>query len=60
MFWIPHKNEPSEDEIKTNLFLFVLTGYAKEFDQPSRLIESETPSIFGALVQEYANRSSGL
>lgn len=35
-----------------------LTGRAKEFDKPSRLLER--PSLFGALVQEYANRSSGL
>ncbi|XP_076884825.1 ABC transporter C family member 4-like [Bidens hawaiensis] len=38
--------------------LVVDAGYAKEFDKPSRLIER--PSLFGALVQEYANRSSGL
>lgn len=47
-----------EGKIITNLFLRVVTGYAKEFDKPSRLIEK--PSLFGALVQEYANRSSGL
>ncbi|KAL4588260.1 hypothetical protein LXL04_001143 [Taraxacum kok-saghyz] len=38
--------------------LVIDAGYAKEFDEPSRLIER--PSLFGALVQEYANRSSGL
>ncbi|CAH1417576.1 unnamed protein product [Lactuca virosa] len=38
--------------------LVIDAGYAKEFDKPSRLIER--PSLFGALVQEYANRSSGL
>nr|XP_043637374.1 ABC transporter C family member 14-like [Erigeron canadensis]XP_043637375.1 ABC transporter C family member 14-like [Erigeron canadensis] len=38
--------------------LVIDAGYAKEFDKPSRLIEK--PSLFGALVQEYANRSSGL
>ncbi|KVH94466.1 AAA+ ATPase domain-containing protein [Cynara cardunculus var. scolymus] len=38
--------------------LVIDAGYAKEFDRPSRLIEK--PSLFGALVQEYANRSSGL
>ncbi|XP_051141959.1 ABC transporter C family member 4-like [Andrographis paniculata] len=31
-------------------------GRAKEFDKPGRLLER--PSLFGALVQEYANRSS--
>ncbi|XP_052623209.1 ABC transporter C family member 14 [Lactuca sativa] len=38
--------------------LVIDAGYAKEFDKPLRLIER--PSLFGALVQEYANRSSGL
>ncbi|XP_035832453.1 ABC transporter C family member 4-like [Helianthus annuus] len=38
--------------------LVIDAGYAKEFYKPSRLIER--PSLFGALVQEYANRSSGL
>lgn len=38
--------------------LVIDAGRAKEFDSPSRLIER--PSLFGALVQEYANRSSGL
>ncbi|KAF5820377.1 putative ABC-type xenobiotic transporter [Helianthus annuus] len=38
--------------------LVIDAGYAKEFDKPSRLIER--PSLFGALVQEYANRSAGL
>ncbi|ONM18776.1 ABC transporter C family member 14 [Zea mays] len=33
-------------------------GLVKEFDSPSRLIEQ--PSLFGAMVQEYANRSSNL
>lgn len=33
-------------------------GRAKEYDTPSNLIER--PSLFGALVQEYANRSAGL
>ncbi|XP_071720080.1 ABC transporter C family member 14-like [Rutidosis leptorrhynchoides] len=38
--------------------LVIDAGYAKEFDKPSRLIERA--SLFGALVQEYANRSSGI
>ncbi|KAF8387849.1 hypothetical protein HHK36_026511 [Tetracentron sinense] len=38
--------------------LVIDAGRAKEFDNPSRLLER--PSLFGALVQEYANRSSGL
>ncbi|KAL8224836.1 hypothetical protein R6Q57_017393 [Mikania cordata] len=38
--------------------LVIDAGYAKEYDEPSRLIQK--PSLFGALVQEYANRSSGL
>ncbi|OMO63828.1 hypothetical protein CCACVL1_22250 [Corchorus capsularis] len=33
-------------------------GRAKEFDTPSRLLER--PTLFSALVQEYANRSAGL
>jgi hypothetical protein len=33
-------------------------GLAKEFDRPANLIER--PSLFGALVQEYANRSSDM
>uniref|UniRef100_A0A0D9W2Q2 ABC transporter C family member 13 n=1 Tax=Leersia perrieri TaxID=77586 RepID=A0A0D9W2Q2_9ORYZ len=33
-------------------------GLVKEFDSPSRLIEQ--PSLFDAMVQEYANRSSNL
>ncbi|XP_062185861.1 ABC transporter C family member 14-like [Phragmites australis] len=33
-------------------------GLVKEFDAPSRLIEQH--SLFGEMVQEYANRSSGL
>ncbi|KAH7655033.1 Xenobiotic-transporting ATPase protein [Dioscorea alata] len=38
--------------------LVVDAGIAKEFDKPANLIER--PSLFGALVQEYANRSSEL
>lgn len=38
--------------------LVIDNGWAKEFDGPGRLLER--PSLFGALVQEYANRSSGL
>ncbi|MFS7928004.1 putative ABC-type xenobiotic transporter [Helianthus anomalus] len=38
--------------------LVIDAGYAKEFDEPSRLIQK--PSLFGALVQNYANRSSRL
>ncbi|KAM7275294.1 hypothetical protein ACFE04_017160 [Oxalis oulophora] len=38
--------------------LVIDAGRAREFDKPSRLLER--PSIFGALVQEYANRSSGI
>ncbi|KAF7804848.1 ABC transporter C family member 4 [Senna tora] len=38
--------------------LVVDTGRAKEFDKPSNLLAR--PSLFGALVQEYANRSSEL
>ncbi|GAB2281544.1 ABC transporter C member 14 [Dionaea muscipula] len=38
--------------------LVVDAGRAKEFDSPSGLLER--PSLFGALVQEYANRSSEL
>lgn len=38
--------------------LVIDAGRAKEFDRPSRLLG--WPSLFGALVQEYANRSSGL
>ncbi|KZV32355.1 ABC transporter C family member 14-like [Dorcoceras hygrometricum] len=38
--------------------LVVDAGKAKEFDKPSRLLERQ--SLFGALVQEYANRSSEL
>ncbi|WVZ71174.1 hypothetical protein U9M48_019792 [Paspalum notatum var. saurae] len=36
--------------------LVIDAGIAKEFDRPANLIER--PSLFGALVQEYANRSS--
>ncbi|KAK9013565.1 hypothetical protein V6N11_041569 [Hibiscus sabdariffa] len=36
----------------------VVDRKAKEFDKPSRLLE--WPTLFAALVQEYANRSSGL
>ncbi|KDP28145.1 hypothetical protein JCGZ_13916 [Jatropha curcas] len=38
--------------------LVIDAGRAKEFDKPSRLLEK--PSLFGALVQEYANRSAGI
>nr|QWN59132.1 ATP-binding cassette C transporter [Rehmannia glutinosa] len=38
--------------------LVIDAGRAKEFDKPSHLLER--PSLFGALVQEYANRSSEL
>nr|XP_019709005.1 ABC transporter C family member 14 [Elaeis guineensis] len=38
--------------------LVIDAGLAKEFDKPAKLIER--PSLFGALVQEYANRSSDL
>ncbi|KAH9605939.1 hypothetical protein KSS87_015898 [Heliosperma pusillum] len=38
--------------------LVIDEGKAKEFDSPARLMERS--SLFGALVQEYANRSSGL
>ncbi|XP_073302739.1 ABC transporter C family member 14-like [Primulina huaijiensis] len=38
--------------------LVIDAGRAKEFDRPSNLLER--PSLFGALVQEYANRSSEL
>ncbi|KAJ8898619.1 hypothetical protein K2173_004232 [Erythroxylum novogranatense] len=38
--------------------LVIDAGQAKEFDKPSRLLER--PTLFGALVQEYANRSAGL
>ncbi|CAN4093074.1 unnamed protein product [Withania somnifera] len=38
--------------------LVVDAGMAIEFDKPSHLLER--PSLFGALVQEYANRSSEL
>ncbi|XP_074307059.1 ABC transporter C family member 4-like [Silene latifolia] len=38
--------------------LVVDAGKAKEYDSPVRLLER--PSLFGALVQEYANRSSDL
>ncbi|MCD7470796.1 ABC transporter C member 14 [Datura stramonium] len=38
--------------------LVVDAGMAREFDNPSHLLER--PSLFGALVQEYANRSSEL
>nr|GMD66758.1 ABC transporter C family member 14-like [Ipomoea batatas] len=41
-----------------NRVLVIDAGRAKEFDRPSRLLER--PSLFGALVQEYANRSSEL
>ncbi|XP_059625685.1 ABC transporter C family member 4 [Cornus florida] len=38
--------------------LVIDAGWAKEFDKPSRLLERR--SLFGALVQEYANRSTQL
>ncbi|XP_027165594.1 ABC transporter C family member 4-like [Coffea eugenioides] len=38
--------------------LVVDDGWVKEFDRPSKLLERR--SLFGALVQEYSNRSSGL
>ncbi|KAK7284652.1 hypothetical protein RJT34_19402 [Clitoria ternatea] len=38
--------------------LVVDAGQAKEFDKPSNLLQRQ--SLFGALVQEYANRSTGL
>ncbi|XP_057963712.1 ABC transporter C family member 4 isoform X2 [Malania oleifera] len=38
--------------------LVIDAGKAREFDKPSHLLER--PSLFAALVQEYANRSSGL
>ncbi|CAH9079160.1 unnamed protein product [Cuscuta europaea] len=38
--------------------LVIDAGKAKEFDRPSHLLER--PSLFGSLVQEYANRSSQL
>ncbi|KAF9604924.1 hypothetical protein IFM89_011291 [Coptis chinensis] len=38
--------------------LVIDAGRAKEFDKPSRLLERQ--SLFGALVQEYTDRSSGL
>nr|QVT92339.1 ABC transporter [Salvia miltiorrhiza] len=38
--------------------LVIDAGLAKEFDTPGHLLER--PSLFGALVQEYANRSAEL
>ncbi|CAL0300544.1 unnamed protein product [Lupinus luteus] len=38
--------------------LVIDAGRAKEFDKPSDLVQR--PSLFGALVQEYANRSNEL
>ncbi|CAJ1877914.1 unnamed protein product [Sphenostylis stenocarpa] len=38
--------------------LVVDAGRAKEYDKPSNLLKKK--SLFGALVEEYANRSSGL
>nr|KYP51015.1 ABC transporter C family member 4 [Cajanus cajan] len=38
--------------------LVVDAGRAKEFDKPSNLLQRQ--SLFGALVQEYANRSNGI
>ncbi|KAF3436442.1 hypothetical protein FNV43_RR23534 [Rhamnella rubrinervis] len=39
-----------------NRVLVIDAGREKEFDSPSRLLER--PSLFGASVQEYANRSN--
>lgn len=39
-------------------FIRLQIGLVKEFDRPVHLLER--PSLFGALVQEYANRSSEL
>ncbi|XP_057772118.1 ABC transporter C family member 4-like [Salvia miltiorrhiza] len=44
--------------IDSDRVLVIDDGLTKEFDSPSKLLER--PSLFGALVQEYANRSSGL
>ncbi|ERN02231.1 hypothetical protein AMTRI_Chr02g265240 [Amborella trichopoda] len=41
-----------------NRVLVIDAGLAKEFDKPSHLLERR--SLFAALVQEYANRSSNL
>ncbi|KAK3145251.1 hypothetical protein QOZ80_4AG0326240 [Eleusine coracana subsp. coracana] len=41
-----------------NRVLVMDAGLVKEFDAPSRLIEQ--PSLFGAMVQEYADRSLNL
>eukprot|EP00262_Sarcandra_glabra_P022233 TRINITY_DN97_c0_g1_i1.p1 TRINITY_DN97_c0_g1~~TRINITY_DN97_c0_g1_i1.p1 ORF type:complete len:1510 (+),score=157.17 TRINITY_DN97_c0_g1_i1:234-4763(+) len=38
--------------------LVIDAGLAKEFDMPSRLLDR--PTLFAALVQEYAHRSSGV
>ncbi|CAH9109006.1 unnamed protein product [Cuscuta europaea] len=38
--------------------LVIDDGWAKEYDAPTKLMER--PSLFGALVQEYSQRSSGL
>ncbi|XP_057426773.1 ABC transporter C family member 4-like [Lotus japonicus] len=38
--------------------LVVDAGRTKEFNKPSNLLQRQ--SLFGALVQEYANRSTGL
>ncbi|CAN1285585.1 ABC transporter C family member 4 [Linum perenne] len=38
--------------------LVVDAGLAKEYDKPGNLLDK--PSLFAALVQEYANRSAGL
>ncbi|KAK2994509.1 hypothetical protein RJ640_001458 [Escallonia rubra] len=43
--------------IDCNRVLVIDAGWAKEFDTPSNLLER--PSLFAALVQEYAHRSSG-
>ncbi|MEI4889668.1 hypothetical protein, partial [Klebsiella pneumoniae] len=41
-----------------NRVLVVDAGRAREFDKPAHFLAR--PSLFGALVQEYANRSAGL
>ena len=38
---------------------YLCPGLVKEFDAPSRLIE-QSSSLFRAMVQEYADRSSNL
>lgn len=48
----------SHDHIILFFLGFSYIGRAEEFDTPSNLLQR--PSLFGALVQEYANRSSQL